>query len=266
MTSYPSDHPVEDLKQRLFLRFPSAGLPIDPTPSLLHAVLQIEDTLRNSEQEEQVYPFFAALAERYAEIRDALDLLFKKEEEAHVSVTERVKALIADYLSDPLFCELERRARLSVNDSERERITYKTYQLLSAIDRLPIRVSEAPLQVALHPLKDLQSEALALSLAVALSRFDETEAVKRGQNEISALLTEIRAYEAKIGGIYRKHQIFRLSLFPEYQRKLLPLLRAEDSGLLLVEGTKETLLLAKEASALRLQLSTLLSDNDEPHK
>ena len=79
------------------------------------------------------------------------------------------------------------------------------------------------------------------------------------------MLTEIKTYEAKIGGIYRKHQIFRLSLFPNYQRNLLPLLRAEDSGLLLVEGAKETLLLATEAAALRLQLSTLLSDNDEPH-
>lgn len=265
MTSYPSDHRVEDLKRRLFLRFPSAGLPIDHTPSLLRAVLQNEDTLRTVEQEEQIYSFFEALTVRYTEIRDALDLLLKKEAEAHISVMERIKALIEDYLSDPLFHELEQKRRLAVSDSERQRITNKTYQLLSAIDRLPIRVSEAPLQVALHPLKDLQSDALALSLATALSRFDEAESVKRGQKEISALLTEIKTYEAKIGGIYRKHQIFRLSLFPNYQRNLLPLLRAEDSGLLLVEGAKETLLLATEAAALRLQLSTLLSDNDEPH-
>jgi hypothetical protein len=260
----PADPRIDALKERLYLRFPDGFRYFEPPLSLLRSALRYEEEILKMAGEDELIPLFDALTEPLLQVQSELSQLRKKELCALEAGLYRIKALLEDYLNDKHFALLRQGLLLTPTDEERAAITDRTYRLVTEITALPIRASEIPLQTATYPLISLRTALSGLETAILLSRFDGCRTVKENEAELHRVLREVEDTEEQIMAIYRANQDFLIRFFPAFQREILSLLHAKDSGAPAVTDRKEMMLLESAARALRTRLCTLLSSEDEP--
>ena len=259
-----ADPRIDALKQRLYLRFPNGFRYFEPPLSLLRSALRYEEEIAEMTREDELIPLFDALTEPLLQVQSELSQLQKKELSALDAGLYRAKALIEDYLNDKLFVLLRQGLLLTPTVEDRTAITDRTYRLVNRITDLPIRVSEIPLQTASYPLIALRTAVSGLETAVLLSRFDGCRTAKEKEAELHRVLRAVEETEEQVMAIYRANQDFFIRFFPAFQREILSLLHAEESGASAVTDRKEMMLLEEKARALRTRLCTLLSLEDEP--